>query len=106
MSSRIAGAAGRQYYVVSLHKPNPVDAQADRADAWQGSAAASDGNLPSSFQAPAGFVLKGGASYSHSLSLQALLHHGVSYGRLGISAVAGYRGSWVNVIAAACKSSN
>lgn len=53
-----AGGTGRQYYVASLHKPTPVDSQ-EEAAASQSAAATANGALPGSFQAPAGFVLKG-----------------------------------------------
>ena len=44
--------------MASLHKPTPVDSQ-EEAAASQSAAATANGALPGSFQAPAGFVLKG-----------------------------------------------
>ena len=44
--------------MISLHKPTPVDSQ-EEAAASQSAAAIANGALPGSFQAPAGFVLKG-----------------------------------------------
>ena len=64
-----AGAAGKHYYVVSMHAPSPADAQEEAANRLPAAAAASDRALPGSFQAPAGFVLKGAACHQSSRDL-------------------------------------
>ena len=67
-----AGVAGKHYYVVSMHAPSPVDAQEEAANRLQATAASSDRALPGSFQAPAGFVLKGGACHQSSGDLSSI----------------------------------
>ena len=65
-----AGVAEKQYYVVRMHASSPVDAQEEAANRAQAGAAASDRALPGSFQAPAGFVLKGAACHEPSTAFQ------------------------------------
>ena len=65
-----AGAAGKHYYVVCMHAPSPVDLQKEAANRSETAAAASNRALPGSFQAPAGFVLKGAACHELSGAFQ------------------------------------
>ena len=54
----VAGASGKRFYAVALHQPSPLDAQAAAPDQAAQSGAKA-GAPAGSFEAPAGFVLKG-----------------------------------------------